>query len=72
MLLIVKLYYLKKQRLNLKSCKTVKFSVENTVINDKLRDTIFNTKRRIEKFFKFNATVTDTYSKLEIQMPHRM
>jgi len=46
----------KAKKLNLKSFKAVKFTVDNAIINNSLRDQIFNTKNRIEQYFKFNTS----------------
>ena len=46
----------KAKKLNLKSYKAVKFTIDNAVINNKLRDKIFNTKVRIKEYFKFSAS----------------
>ena len=46
----------KAKKLNLKSYKAIKFTIDNAVINNKLRDKIFNTKIRLKEYFKFNAS----------------
>ena len=46
----------KAKKLNLKSYKAIKFKNDNAVINNKLRDKIFNTKIRLKEYFKFNAS----------------
>jgi len=44
------------KKLNLKGYQAVKFTIDNAIINDKLRDEIFNTNNRLKKYFKFNAS----------------
>jgi hypothetical protein len=46
----------KAKKLNLKGYQAVKFTIDNRIINDKLRDKIFNTKNRLKEYFKFNAS----------------
>ena len=46
----------KAKKLNLKGYQAVKFTIDNAIINDKLRDKIFNTNNRLKKYFKFNAS----------------
>jgi len=46
----------KAKRLNLKGYKALRFTIKNAIINNKLRDKIFNTKIRLKEYFRFNAS----------------